>query len=259
MTESTPFPTEEELRAWTDRINTAAVEQLKPENQQLNDLSSAYSAMDQLIADPLHQFGEQTILDMHTLLSPHIPNIGGYKGKYYLAPRKIRSAVPQSEILPFVQGENKLPAMKQLGENYGQYMSLASPKAPAETVGHATDVITRMSDIHPFLDGNSRTGRLLADSIFLRQGMHQVPLWTDFKMGGIDPKAAFYGLVEKSRRGNPEGLMAVLAQEQINACRAEINAFALDERIGEMPEAKDMVDYQQHLIYELSDFLEKVR
>lgn len=259
MKESTSqSPTEDQLRAWTEQINRSTAEQLRPEAQQLRDLATAYSTMDQLISDPMHLFGEQTIKDMHFLLSSHLPQIGGFRGAYYLAPRRIQSAIPPSEVLPFVQGNDKLAAMKKLGEDYGRYMELSPDMSPTEAVKNATDVITKMSDIHPFLDGNSRTGRLLADSIFLRHGMHQVPLWTDFKMGGIDPKAAFYRLVEQSRRRNPKPLMAVLAQEQIQASLAEINAIAMDVRTGEMPEAKEAVDYQQEIIEELSEFVEKI-
>ncbi len=88
--------------------------------------------------------------------------------------------------------------------------------------------------------------------------MHQTPLWADPKMGGRDAKAAFYRLVEQSRRENMEPLMAVLASEQINASLAEINAIAHDPRVGEMREAKDAVDYQDEIIEELSEFLERI-
>lgn len=245
---------------WTNNLNRRAAEFAVPEVRsevlQLDDLASAYSEMDRLIADPNHQFGEQTIRDVHLLLSAHIPQSGGFRGTYYLGPRRIISAVPRDQILPFVEGEDKLPAMKQLGEDYGRYMQPVETPQPVETVRNAADVIMRMSDIHPFLDGNSRTARLLADGIFLRQGMHQIPLWgNDFKMGGIDPKAAFYRTVEMARRGNSLPLQVTLAQEQISASQAEIDAITMDYRIGEMQEAKSAVDTQAALIDKLSEFI----
>ena len=246
---------------WTNDLNRRAAEfavpEVKSEVLQLDDLASAYSEMDRLIAEPNYQFGEQTIRDFHLLLSAHIPHTTGFRGTYYLAPRRIVSAIPRDEILPFIEGEDKLPAMKQLGADYGRYMQPTETPEPVEAVKNAADVITRMSDIHPFLDGNSRTGRLLADSIFLRQGMHQIPLWgNDFKMGGADPKATFYRLVEMARCGNPEPLQVILAIEQISASQSEIDAIITDDRVGEMWEAKSAIDAQQRVISELSEFIE---
>lgn len=256
-TQSSNHPTEPDqdiaaLEAWTAQFNEEAAIRLTPEARQIEDLGAAYSLLHTYIADPDYQFGEESIKAFHRTLSPHIPNIIGSIGEYYTSPRKIQSGLPW-ELKPFVQGKAKIPAMAQLGQDFGDYMqtTIEKPEDIEPVVTHAVDTITRLEDIHPFFDGNGRTGRLLVDAIFLKAGLHQIPYWIKPEVGNDQlsaEKLRFFRIIEDSRLGDRSGLTQLLVQEQMRAIGDAINALLMDERTRDLPETTIEVARQREYL-----------
>lgn len=252
-------PSQNDLITWTNRFNEESANRLTPEAKQLRDLASAYSRMDNLLRDPSYQFGETTFLEMHNILAENIPGITGDRGRYYTRPRKILLD-PVWEFIPFVEGNAKIPAMKELGEDYQKYMQQRDIK-PIDSTGviqKAADIITRICHIHPFLDGNGRTSRLLADSIFLRAKMHQVPYWTNPNLNASERKIKLHKAIIDSVRGNPNQLLILLATEQIRACRDEAQALLADPRIKGDPSAAEEIQRQENFVRILADYVDRL-
>ena len=245
-----------ELITWTQRFNEECAQRLTPEARQLADLSKAYSVMEDLIANPEQSFGEDTILQMHKILSANIPQIGADGGKYYTQPRRIMKN-PKWEFVPFVQGTNKLPAMNKLGKDYEKYMAPRDLTTNDEiTVIHeAADVITRICHIHPFLDGNGRLSKLIADSIFLRAGLHQVPFWTNPELSGSERKTRIHQIIIDSVKGNETPLIKLLTTEQIRACTDESKALRNDPRTQGLQTTLGDVTRQEEIVKKLSRYL----
>jgi fido (protein-threonine AMPylation protein) len=240
------------LEAWTAHLNQEAALRLTPEVQQIEDLGAAYTQLEAFIADPDYQFGEDTIKSLHRTLAPHIPHMTGSLGEYYTAPRRIISALPW-DLKPFVQGKDKIPAMAQLGKDFGDYMQVTvkEPEDIEAVVTNAVDTLTRLEDIHPFFDGNGRTGRLLVDGIFLKAGLHQVPYWIKPEIGNghiSAEKLRFFRMVEDSRLGDSQGLTQLLVQEQMRAIGDEIAALTTDPRTRDLPETNVEVARQREYL-----------
>ncbi len=235
------------LEAWTARHNAEAALRLTPEVRQLEDLSCAYSRMGSFLADPTYQFGEHTIIDLHSTLSAHIPDIGGYPGKYFTAPRRIISSLPW-QPKPFVQGREKIPAMKELGEDYGRYMKTAieEPKDIEYVIENAVDTMTRLEDIHPFVDGNGRLGRLLVDGMLLKGGLSQIPYWINPEIDRVsEEKLRFFRMVEDARLGDRIPLTQLIVREEIRALSDQMKALETDERTKDLIETRYEISKQR--------------
>lgn len=204
------------LQEWTNRHNAFSAELLRPETRQVSDLFDAYSYLDALLSEKA-EFGEETVKNLHAIAAKSIPHIHPYVGKYYPFPRKIESTLPW-ELKPFVPVKERPEAMKQLGEDYAQFMKDGYDREGGSiaAIERAAEIITRVSDIHPFFDGNGRVSRIMADGIFLKAGLFQVPYWIPegdiFKEGN---RNAYYRLVEDARIGNPLPLREFLAHQQV--------------------------------------------
>lgn len=240
------------LEAWTSRHNAEAAIRLTPEVRQLEDLAQAYSKMGTFLSDPSYQFGEHTIIDLHATLSAHIPDIGGYPGKYFTAPRRIISSLPW-RIKPFVQGKEKIPAMNSLGQDYGRYMekTIEEPADIECVIDNAVDTITRLEDIHPFVDGNGRLGRLLVDGILLKSGLSQIPYWINPEIDKVSKeKLRFLRMVEDARCGDRTSLTQLIVQEEIRALSDQHNALKTDERTRDLAETEqEIIKQEEYLDY----------
>lgn len=209
------------------------------------------------VKNPSSEFGEDTIKQFHLTLAQYIPDSG--PGRYFTGPRKILLDKSWS-FTPFVEGKDKLPAMEQLGNDYGRYMQydVASPDDAPKVVKMATDIMTRICHIHPFFDGNGRLSRLLADSIFLRAGMLQVPYWTKPELNPSERKKFLHELVVSSVNGHPNELNRFLAQEQIRAHGDVAEALEDDPRTQGLISAGVEAQRQKKYIKALKRFVDNL-
>lgn len=260
MTENStpPTPQLEELIAWTDRFNQESAQRLTPEARQLADLAAAYAHMSTLVADSDSVFGEATFRLMHSLLAPNIPHTE--PGVYFTGPRRIKLN-PSWDFVPFVQGQDKVYEMQKLGEDYSGYMipGEAAPNASPDVVRQAADVITRVCHIHPFFDGNGRLSRVMADSVFLRKGLHQIPFWANPRLGAEKRKEYAHKMIIGAVKGNPEMLLEFLAKEQILACRDEAQALWNDPETKGLKSAREEIARQENYVSILSGYVDQLR
>lgn len=223
-------PSPEELERWTSSFNKEAEEMLTPEAKQAADLAQAYSYLDQALANPNSDFGQETIKTFHSLLSQNIPGIGEHKGEYYLAPRNYKSYAPW-KIKPFFPLSEKPEAMRKIGERYKDHMDF-QPETPEDYVAviqNAAEIMTQIEDVHPFFEGNGRTGRIVADSILMKGGLFQMPSWEDNRHDGeLSGRSKFYWLVEQARTGNKKPLVHFMVERQIKAITEELEAIEAD-------------------------------
>lgn len=109
---------------------------------------------------------EELILKLHAILLNSINVDAGIYRKYGV--RIVGANVPTANYL-------KVPElMKKLVFDIN--------KKPADTVAHAAEIHARFEQIHPFVDGNGRIGRLILGAMVLRQNLPPAVIKQDKKV-----------------------------------------------------------------------------
>lgn len=248
----------EELQRWTEHHNSLAAELLTPEARQVADLFNAYSYLDALLKEN-GPFGEDTILSFHRIAARNIPDIHPHVGKYFLRPRRVISTVPW-EIKPFAPVEEREKLMREVGLDYASYMtdSYQTPDGAIRAVTRGAEMIARICDIHPFLDGNGRVSRIVADSIFLRAGLSQVPFWApEGKLHIPGGKNHLHKSVEQARTGNPNPLVHFLAEQQAYALTTRLSDIRSNPTAYEQAKEKGVIESREGLLAQLQALQDK--
>lgn len=135
---------------------------------------------------------ESVIKNIHSLV---LMRDAENKGRYRSVPVRIMGAAhtpPQPYLVPV--------AMEQLIENYATW----------QKEQHILEAIARMhlefETIHPFIDGNGRTGRLLLELELVKHGL--LPIDIKFR-----DRSAYYDCFDAYREsnGNPEAMTRLIA------------------------------------------------
>jgi Fic family protein len=132
------------------------------------------------LAELKHPVSEREIMDMHALVLKNIDD--NWAGRY----RGTRVFVVGSPLIP--PGHHHVP---QLMAEFIEWLSKASDH-PARM---AADAHYKFAKIHPFVDGNGRTARLLMNLILLKN---------DYPLAVIpaDERAEYIGSMDEADRGN---------------------------------------------------------
>lgn len=132
-------------------------------------------------------FDKRTLLDIHSLVLHGIDRENG--GKY----RQENVMISGSSFVPpmFLQ-------VSQLMENF--FVFYEDNKDTMHPVELASELHERLVTIHPFVDGNGRTARLLMNLILIRHGYPMTILSSD-----NDKRYAYYNSLEATQTGeDPE-------------------------------------------------------
>ncbi len=183
------------------------------------DLENAYLYVDQLLAlgTPIT---ESTVSDLHIISArSNIQVPIELKGKYDLTEKSIRR-VPWP-VKPFAKPRDVPERMKEFANKYANAMT--TDLTPPDTVRTAMELMVELVDIHPFIDGNGRLSRIIADSILMKHGLPQMKHW--YKESDSIPvdneKLTFLHMVEKARNGDYSQLLNYFTNVQIEALQSD--------------------------------------
>lgn len=153
------------------------------------------------LIDKNSQIDERTILSIHNLILRGINK--EYAGKY----RNVQVMIKGSKHLP----PQAYLVPKQMEDLLLWYYQNKSNMHP---VVLAAEMHQRLVTIHPFIDGNGRTSRLLMNLILLKNGFVIANL-----KGDTSSRLAYYNSLEKSQINNTEKedfIMLIAKQELEN-------------------------------------------
>ncbi len=143
------------------------------------NLNHAVDYLEELITDSSASISEREIRDIHSLILLNIDdeNAGKYRGQ----PVKISG----SEFTP--PGPESVPGDMSAfgGWLSGIDLSLSQVGRP-DAIPIAAAAHTRLVSIHPFIDGNGRTSRLLLNLVLMRLGYPIAIITTDDKLRYYD-------------------------------------------------------------------------
>jgi cell filamentation protein, protein adenylyltransferase len=135
---------------------------------------------------------ETTIREIHSLILRTIDdeNAGSY--------RRVNVRIAGSNFVP--------PDMSQVGArmyDFGRW--LAGEDNKLHPVEYAALAHFKLVDIHPFVDGNGRTARLLMNLILIRAGYPPAVVKTD-------ERSAYYSVLEAAHAGEMSQFVEMMAQ-----------------------------------------------
>lgn len=159
------------------------------------------------------EISERTIKEIHALVLHGIDrdNAGRYR------------SVPV-----MISGSTHVPPQPYLVEPQMETFMLRLAEMEREKV-HPVLIASYLHDellrIHPFIDGNGRTSRLLMNLYLLRNGFTLVAL-----KGGNDEKIRYYKALETSHTdNNPLDFQKVVAQAEVDSLRRYLSILGADE------------------------------
>ncbi len=156
------------------------------------------------------EISERTIKEIHALILYGIDreNAGRYRN-----------------VPVMISGSTHIPPQPYLIEKQMEDFILRFKQMEAETV-HPVLIAAYLHDelvrIHPFIDGNGRTSRLLMNLYLLRHGYVIITL-----KGSNDAKVSYYMALEKSHTEHlPEEFQKVVVEAEIAALRKYLSIMA---------------------------------
>ncbi len=156
------------------------------------------------------EIGERTIKEIHALILHGIDRENA--GRYRTVP-------------VMISGSTHIPPQPYLIEKQMEDFILRFKRMEAEKV-HPVLIAAYLHDepvrIHPFIDGNGRTSRLLMNLYLLRHGYVIITL-----KGSNDAKVSYYMALEKSHTEHlPEEFRKVVVEAEIAALRKYLSIMA---------------------------------
>lgn len=156
------------------------------------------------------EISERTVKEIHALILHGIDRENA--GRYRTVPVMISGStyMPPQPYLIGKQIENFILRFQQME---------AENVHPVLVAAYLHDELVR---IHPFIDGNGRTSRLLMNLYLLRQGYVIITL-----KGSNDTKVNYYKALEKSHtEQSPEDFKKLVAEAEIAALRKYLSVMA---------------------------------
>ena len=156
------------------------------------------------------EISERTIKEIHALILHGIDR--GNAGRYRTVPVMISGSthMPPQPYLIEKQMEDFILRFKQLEKEKVHPVLIAA---------YLHDELVR---IHPFIDGNGRTSRLLMNLYLLRNGYVIITL-----KGSNDAKVSYYMALEKSHTENlPEDFQKLVVEAEIAALQKYLSIMA---------------------------------
>lgn len=199
--------------------------QVTPEKRQRWDVESGYAQMYEHAAS-----GPITLphlLEVHRMISQNIPTLTlDQKGRISYVPKTFRGT--QWEITPFTPPDQIDEELNSYLETYNDALSFKpeSPSQAPKVIKGAAHAMVDFMAIHPFADGNGRLSRILADTLLESGGLYNMPHWLPNSLNGLNPRHAFFYMVESARRTG-EGLgidriLEFMTTQQIEAHAEEL-------------------------------------
>ena len=156
----------------------------------------AFCYVESLVADKT-EFSERVIKMIHSLVLMDRPED---RGTFRRIPVIIQGAI-HTPVEPYLIE----PYIEQLLHDYASMKQHPIEKA---ALFHL-----RFEGIHPFIDGNGRTGRLILNLMLMQYGLPPVNVKYSDRMRYYEAFDAFYG------EGNPDAMTAIIIEEELDNLR----------------------------------------
>lgn len=203
---------------------------LDPWEREVEGMFRAINLVDQKATGIDHGFDGNDVLAIHkaVLNDPFNPHLSGTLRKALVRMSvRVRGEVREASFTPVDPKE--LPELfGQFSQELLQKTSGLNEELPvSEVLDIAAWAHQRLIELHPFIDGNGRTARLLVDLIFKRRGL---PYITDWGARNDEYK----DVVDKSFRGNDGKLFKKLLAKKLLKSVKELEREGLVEELSEL-------------------------
>jgi Fic family protein len=195
----------EKLTASARAIATAETD-IDPESRNATMIVANTRTMQAAIAKS-DTLDEQMILDMHAILMAAEPDIAGkwrnvqnWIGRGNAGPREASYVPPHSDRIPDL--------MKDL--------ALMMRRTDLPTIALAGAAHAQFETIHPFVDGNGRTGRALIHAILRNKGM-TTALTVPVSASLLTDTGAYFDALTLYRTGDLEPIISMMASASLRA------------------------------------------
>lgn len=160
------------------------------EHQEAINHAKAFDYIVELVQNKTDIAFKQVVFDIHSIILSKIDDT--YKGRYRDIPVRIKES---PVVLP-----NPLKVPEMMGEFYKKLEERENLSAPEQAAFAHFELVT----IHPFVDGNGRTARLLANYILMKNGYAPALIKKEERKNYID------ALEEYQLLGKPEKYYAFM-------------------------------------------------
>lgn len=126
------------------------------EHQEAINHARAFDFIQSLVGQKREEFKARDILDIHSLILDKIDDIN--KGRYRTVAVRLRGS------------ETILPNPLKVPELMGEFINWLQNEKSDHPIKIAIDAHFKLASIHPFVDGNGRTARLLMNLLLMQTG-----------------------------------------------------------------------------------------
>ncbi len=154
------------------------------EHLEATNHAKALDWLNKVVASPRHPVGEKEILELHGMILKGIDDANA--GRY----RTLMVRISGSAVV--------LPNAKKVPQLMGQFASWLKSTTDLHPAELAAQAHYRLVSIHPFVDGNGRTARLLMNLLLMRKGYPPVFIRTRERLAYLNglEKAQLGGSIE---------------------------------------------------------------